>query len=62
MKSFPLTPLNGTLKQIIDSYSTSISREVAVESETHVRPVEIRQFIRDLRQNRQYSYSKNFVY
>ena len=62
MKAFPSTPLQGKLNEIFESYKTSVPKEVPEEPETPPRPVEIKRFVREQRENRQYSYSRDFMY
>ena len=52
MKALPSISLKPVLDEIIASWNRVNTIPVPVESETRLRPVEIRRFVRNLRQNR----------
>ena len=52
MKALPSISFQPVLNEIIASWNRINPVLVPVESETRLRPVEIRRFVRNLRQNR----------
>ena len=52
MKALPSISFQPVLNEIIASWNRINPVLVPIESETRLRPVEIRRFVRNLRQNR----------
>ena len=61
MKASSLIPFGATLNQLLESVQIQKPQMVEVESNTLVSYISIKRFIRDLRQNRQYSFSDDFI-
>jgi hypothetical protein len=53
MKAFPDLSLKSILNEIIEAFNRFNARPVRVESVSYLSPVEIRRYVRRLRENRQ---------
>lgn len=61
MKAVSSMPVVSKLNEILDYLNQEDPILVPLESETYMGHVEIRRFIHDLRQNRQYFFTRNFI-
>ncbi len=62
MKAFTLMPLKAALGRNLGSVNKAEPVFVSATSSMHMRPVEIRRYLRHLRENRQYNFTRDFVY
>lgn len=62
MKTFPITPSKTILELIMGKSFNAEMVPVSEEPDKCLSPVEIRRFVRQTRQNRDYNYSRDFVY
>lgn len=62
MKALRSMPLQPTFR--INPFSVHKAEPVLVptESSAHMGPMEIRRYLRSLRENRQYNFTRDFVY
>jgi hypothetical protein len=61
MKIFTSIPSKPTFERIFFPLKKSESVSLATSS-VPMRPVEIRRYLRELRENRQYNFTKDFLY
>ena len=61
MKAVPSIPMKSKLDRILDYLNQEEPVPVPLESEKCTGHVEIRRFIHDLRQKRQYYFTRDFI-
>ena len=62
MKACTLIPFQATFRSNPVSVPKAEPVLVSTASEVHLRPVEIRRYLRFLRENRQFNFTRDFVY
>ena len=62
MKALAPMPIEQNLDIPLDFLDKEEPSLVSGEYETYMRPVEIKRFIHNIRENRQYIYTKDFVF
>ena len=61
MKALSSLPFQSSFDKVLKSmYEEPVL--VPVESEAYLRPIDTRRFIRNLRKQRKYNYSRDFIY
>ena len=61
MKAVSSLPMRSKLDKILDYLNQEELVPIPLESEKCTGPLEIRRFIHDLRQNRQYYFTRDFI-
>ena len=62
MKTFPIIPSKTILELIMETPFNADMVPVSEDPDTCLSPVEIRRFVFTTRQNREYNYTRDFVY
>jgi len=62
MKTFPIIPSKTMLELIMGTSFNAHKVPVSEEPYTRLSPLEIRRFVLTTRQNREYNYTRDFVY
>jgi hypothetical protein len=59
MKALAEKPMNGNLLKLIRGRVPAL---VPVAESTYMRPIEIRRYVRNLRETRRYHFTRDFLY